>query len=196
MQLWLEVILLKLDRSWVESSRFHFLSPGTFANNRIVNKFMKEPGPKTIHFPSMNVMDIFDCAERYREEQTPLVLLVGKDYGSGSSRDWAAKGPMMQGVKAVIAESYERIHRSNLVGIGIVPLEYLDGQNAESIGLIGNETYDILLPSKIYPHDKIDVVTSSGITFQTKVRFDTDIDVAYYKNGGILNYTIRKMIAH
>lgn len=101
---------------------------------------------------------------------------------------------MLQGIKAVIAESYERIHRSNLVGMGIVPLQYLDGQNAESLGLIGNETYDILLPKRIYPHDKINVVTSSGIKFQTKVRFDTDVDVAYFENGGILNYTIRKMI--
>lgn len=155
---------------------------------------MEHPGPRTIHFPSLDEMDIFDCAERYKSENVPLILLVGRDYGSGSSRDWAAKGPMLQGVKAVIAESYERIHRSNLVGMGIVPLQYLDGQNAESLGLTGNEIYDILLPNRIYPHDKIDVVTSSGIKFQTKVRFDTDVDVAYFKNGGILNYTIRKMI--
>ncbi|KAG4077837.1 hypothetical protein HA402_013771 [Bradysia odoriphaga] len=170
------------------------MARGTFANERIVNKFMKQSGSKTIHFPSMLEMDIFDCAERYRAENVPLILLVGKDYGSGSSRDWAAKGPMMQGIKAVIAESYERIHRSNLVGMGIVPLEYLEGQNAESIGLIGNEIYDILLPEKICPHDKINVATSTGIRFQTIVRFDTDVDVAYFRNGGILNYTIRKMI--
>lgn len=155
---------------------------------------MKQPGAKTIHFPSMLEMDIFDCAEQYRTENVPLILLVGKDYGSGSSRDWAAKGPMMQGIKAVIAESYERIHRSNLVGMGIVPLEYLDGENAESIGLSGHEVYDVLLPEKIYPHNKIDVVTSTGIRFQTIVRFDTEVDVAYFRNGGILNYTIRKMI--
>lgn len=159
-----------------------------------MNKFVKQPGPRTIHFPSLEEMDIFDCAERYKRENVPLVLLVGKDYGSGSSRDWAAKGPMMQGVKVVIAESYERIHRSNLVGMGIVPLQYLDGQNAESLGLIGNEIYDILLPNLIHPHDKIDVVTSSGIKFQAIVRFDTDVDVTYFRNGGILNYTIRKMI--
>lgn len=159
-----------------------------------MNKFMGQPGPRTIHFPSLIEMDIFDCAVRYRSENVPLILLVGQDYGSGSSRDWAAKGPMMQGVKVVIAESYERIHRSNLVGMGIVPLEYLKGQNADSIGLIGNEIYDILLPDKLYPHDTIDVVTSSGIRFQTKVRFDTEVDVAYFKNGGILNYTIRQMI--
>lgn len=167
---------------------------GTFANNRIDNKLMKKLGPKTVHFPSLEEMDIFDCAQRYKSENVPLILLVGKDYGSGSSRDWAAKGPMMLGVKAVIAESYERIHRSNLVGVGILPLEYLEGQNAESLGLIGNEIFDILLLDPIYPHDKIDVVTNTGIRFQTKVRFDTDVDVAYFRNGGILNYTIRKMM--
>jgi aconitate hydratase len=140
-------------------------------------------------------MDIYDCAERYRNENVSLILLVGKDYGSGSSRDWAAKGPFLQGVKAVIAESYERIHRSNLVGMGIIPLQYLDGQNAETLGLTGKETFDILLPNEVKPHDKIEVVASSGVKFFTIVRFDTDVDVAYYKNGGILNYTIRKMIA-
>lgn len=160
-------------------------------------------------------MDIFDCAERYAKENVPLILLVGKDYGSGSSRDWAAKGPFLQGVLAAIAESYERefvifiakvssrrfhlicfsgIHRSNLVGMGIVPLQYLEGQNAESIGLTGQETFDILLPENVHPHEKIDVLASSGIKFQVIVRFDTDVDVTYFKNGGILNYMIRKMI--
>jgi aconitate hydratase len=95
------------------------MSRGTFANIRIVNKFMKSAGPKTIHFPSMEEMDIFDCAERYKNENVPQILLVGKEYGSGSSRDWAAKGPFLLGIKAVIAESYERIHRSNLVGMGV-----------------------------------------------------------------------------
>lgn len=170
------------------------MARGTFANIRIVNKFMKHPGPKTIHLPSNEEMDIYDCAERYSAENVPLILLVGKDYGSGSSRDWAAKGPYLQGIKAVIAESYERIHRSNLVGMGIIPLQYLDGENAESLGLTGTETFDILLPKDVHPHDRIDVVASSGVKFQAIVRFDTDVDVAYYKNGGILNYTIRKMI--
>lgn len=100
----------------------------------------------------------------------------------------------MQGIKAVIAESYERIHRSNLVGMGIIPLQYLDGQNAESLGLTGTETFDIMLPNEVRPHEKIDVTASSGVKFQTIVRFDTDVDVAYFKNGGILNYTIRNMI--
>ena len=155
---------------------------------------MKFPGPKTIHFPSMEEMDIFDCAERYRSENVPLILLAGKDYGSGSSRDWAAKGPYLQGIKAVIAESYERIHRSNLVGMGIIPLQYLEGENAESLGLTGTETFDILLPNNIHPHEKIIVVASSGVKFEAIVRFDTAVDVAYFKNGGILNYIIRNMI--
>lgn len=170
------------------------MARGTFANIRIVNKFLKYPGPKTIHFPSNEEMDIYDCAERYVKENVPLILLVGKDYGSGSSRDWAAKGPYLQGIKAVIAESYERIHRSNLVGMGIVPLQYLNGQNAETLGLTGHETFDIILPENVHPHEKIDIIASSGKKFQVIVRFDTDVDIAYYKNGGILNYMIRKMI--
>lgn len=157
------------------------MARGTFANIRIVNKFLKFPGPKTMHFPSKEEMDIFDCAERYMTENIPLILLVGKDYGSGSSRDWAAKGPYLQGIKAVIAESYERIHRSNLVGMGIIPLQYLEGQNAETLGLTGLETYDIILPSDVHALQKIEVVASTGTKFQVIVRFDTDVDVAYFK---------------
>lgn len=170
------------------------MARGTFANIRIVNKFMKLPGPKTLHLPSKEEMDIYDCSRRYHEENVPLILLVGKDYGSGSSRDWAAKGSFLLGVKAVIAESYERIHRSNLVGMGVIPLQYLEGQNAESLGLTGFETFDILLPRNVRPQDKIEVVASSGKKFTAIIRFDTDVDIAYYKNGGILNYTIRQMI--
>ena len=134
-----------------------------------------------MHLPSKEEMDIFDCAERYKTENVPLILLVGKDYGSGSSRDWAAKGPYLQGIKAVIAESYERIHRSNLVGMGIIPLQYLEGQNAETLGLTGFETYDIILPDDVHPLQKIEVVASTGTKFQVIVRFDTDVDVAYFK---------------
>jgi len=109
------------------------MSRGTFANIRLVNKLVSKTGPRTVHIPSQEELDIFDAAERYREEGTPLVLVVGKDYGSGSSRDWAAKGPFLLGVKAVIAESYERIHRSNLVGMGIIPLQFLPGQSAKHV---------------------------------------------------------------
>ena len=141
------------------------MARGTFANIRLVNKFMKFPGPKTIYIPTNEEMDIFDCAERYRHEKTPLILLAGKEYGSGSSRDWAAKGPHLLGIRAVIAESYERIHRSNLVGMGICPLQYITGQNSESLGLTGFETFNILLPNNVSPGQNINIETSSGITF-------------------------------
>ena len=171
------------------------MARGTFANIRIVNKLVPNPGPRTLHIPSGEEMDVFDCAERYREEGTSLIAIVGKDYGSGSSRDWAAKGPYLLGLKAVIAESYERIHRSNLVGMGIVPLQYLDGQNADTIGLTGREQFDINIPENVKPHDKINVKTDTGLNFEVIVRFDTEVDIEYFKNGGILNYMIRKMIA-
>jgi aconitate hydratase len=171
------------------------MARGTFANIRLVNKLVQNPGPRTLHIPSGEEMDVYDCAERYREEGTPLIAIVGKDYGCGSSRDWAAKGPYLQGIKAVIAESYERIHRSNLVGMGIVPLQYLEGQNADTLGLTGHEQFDIHIPENVKPHDKVRVVTDSGVNFEVIARFDTEVDVEYFKNGGILNYMIRKMIA-
>uniref|UniRef100_A0A182J569 Cytoplasmic aconitate hydratase n=1 Tax=Anopheles atroparvus TaxID=41427 RepID=A0A182J569_ANOAO len=170
------------------------MARGTFANIRLVNKLVAKAGPRTLHIPSGEEMDVFDCAERYATEGTPLVALVGKDYGSGSSRDWAAKGPYLLGIKAVIAESYERIHRSNLVGMGIVPLQYLDGQNADSLGLTGREQFNISIPVNCKPHERITVSTDAGKEFQVIVRFDTEVDLEYFRNGGILNYMIRKMI--
>ncbi|KAH8267273.1 hypothetical protein KR018_000674, partial [Drosophila ironensis] len=170
------------------------MSRGTFANIRLVNKLIPKTGPRTLHIPSEEELDIFDASERYRQEATPLVLVVGKDYGSGSSRDWAAKGPFLLGVKAVIAESYERIHRSNLVGMGIIPLQFLPGQSAETLNLNGREIYNIDLPADLKPGQKIKV-QASDIVFETILRFDTEVDITYYKNGGILNYMIRKMLS-
>ncbi|EDW66584.1 cytoplasmic aconitate hydratase [Drosophila virilis] len=171
------------------------MARGTFANIRIVNKLVPKTGPRTLHIPTQEELDIFDAAERYREEGTPLVLVVGKDYGSGSSRDWAAKGPFLLGVKAVLAESYERIHRSNLVGMGIIPLQFLPGQSAETLKLSGREVYNIALPeSGIKPGQKIQV-EADGTVFETILRFDTEVDITYYQNGGILNYMIRKMLS-
>ncbi|XP_026668487.1 cytoplasmic aconitate hydratase-like isoform X1 [Ceratina calcarata] len=164
---------------------------GTFANIRLVNKFLKKAGPRTIHIPTNEEMDVFDAAEKYAKTQTPLIILVGKEYGSGSSRDWAAKGPYLLGIRAVIAESYERIHRSNLVGMGIIPLQYLPGQNAESLGLTGYELYDINFPENCQPGQNITVTTDDGKKFEVLVRFDTDVDITYFKHGGILNYMIR-----
>ncbi|KAF4518983.1 hypothetical protein B566_EDAN007771 [Ephemera danica] len=156
-------------------------------------------------------MDVFDAAERYQSEGVSLVALVGKDYGSGSSRDWAAKGPYLLGIKAVIAESYERIHRSNLVGMGLVPLQYLPEQNAESIGLNGSERMSITIPADCKPGQLItvnveggatfqvllrfDTEVEGGATFQVLLRFDTEVDLTYFRHGGILNYMIRQMIA-
>ncbi|XP_022830383.1 cytoplasmic aconitate hydratase-like [Spodoptera litura] len=170
------------------------MSRGTFANIRLVNKMAPTAGPKTTHHPSGDVMDIFDAADRYASENVPLIAVVGKDYGSGSSRDWAAKGPYLLGIRAVIAESFERIHRSNLVGMGIIPLQFLDGQNADTFGLNGSEVFSIDLPENITPGQIITVQVDNGTTFQVKVRFDTEVDLTYFKNGGILNYMIRKML--
>ncbi|KAM4049288.1 cytoplasmic aconitate hydratase isoform 1-T2 [Anomaloglossus baeobatrachus] len=171
------------------------MARGTFANIRLFNKFINKQAPLTIHFPSNETLDIFDAAERYMQAGQNLIILTGKEYGSGSSRDWAAKGPFLQGIKAVLAESYERIHRSNLVGMGIIPLQYLPGENAEALGLTGQERYTILIPEEkdLQPGMTVEVKLDTGKTFEAIMRFDTDVELTYYRNGGILNYMIRKM---
>lgn len=147
------------------------MARGTFANIRLVNKLVTTTGPRTLHIPSGEVLDIFDCAEKYRFEGVPLIVLAGKEYGSGSSRDWAAKGPYLLGITAVIAESYERIHRSNLVGMGIAPLQYLPGQNAETLGLTGQETFDIVIPDNCAPGAVINVKVSLNNIFYSYMIF-------------------------
>ncbi|XP_040273186.1 cytoplasmic aconitate hydratase isoform X2 [Bufo bufo] len=171
------------------------MARGTFANIRLFNKFISKQAPLTIHLPSNETLDIFDAAERYIEAGQNLILLTGKEYGSGSSRDWAAKGPFLLGIKAVLAESYERIHRSNLVGMGIIPLQYLPGENAEALGLGGQELYTILIPEDkdLRPGMNVEIKLNTGKTFEAIMRFDTDVELTYYRNGGILNYMIRKM---
>ncbi len=119
------------------------MARGTFANTRLINKLNDEVGPDTLHIPSGKKMAVWDAAAQYMKDGKDTIVLAGQEYGSGSSRDWAAKGPYLQGIKAVIAESYERIHRSNLVGMGVLPLQFLPGQNAESLGLTGKETFNI-----------------------------------------------------
>ncbi|XP_072232967.1 cytoplasmic aconitate hydratase [Leuresthes tenuis] len=169
------------------------MARGTFANIRLFNKFLNKQAPQTIHLPSGETLDVFDAAERYRLSGVPLLVLAGKEYGSGSSRDWAAKGPFLLGIKAVLAESYERIHRSNLVGMGVIPLEYLPGDTAESLGLTGQERYTIIIPEQLTPRAIVNVKLDSGKTFQVCMRFDTDVELTYFHHGGILNYMIRKM---
>eukprot|EP00090_Calanus_glacialis_P010701 TRINITY_DN1914_c0_g1_i1.p1 TRINITY_DN1914_c0_g1~~TRINITY_DN1914_c0_g1_i1.p1 ORF type:complete len:911 (-),score=302.67 TRINITY_DN1914_c0_g1_i1:168-2852(-) len=171
------------------------MARGTFGNIRLVNKFIGKATPKTIHIPSGTTLDVFDAAQEYSTTDTDLIILAGKDYGCGSSRDWAAKGPFLLGIKAVIAESYERIHRSNLVGMGIVPLQYEEGQTAEGLGLTGKEKFDIDIPDTLTPGMKITVSTDSGKQFSVVSRFDTDLELTYYKHGGILNYMVRKLAA-
>ncbi len=173
---------------------------GTFANIRLKNLLLPgTEGGVTLHLPSGEQMSIYDAAKRYRDEGTPLVVLGGRQYGSGSSRDWAAKGVYLQGVKAVIAESYERIHRSNLVGMGVLPMQFQPGENAQTLGLTGREVFDItgiagdLEPGQVVKvrarHEDEGVVTFSAIA-----RLDTPVEVEYYRNGGVLHTILRRMI--
>jgi aconitate hydratase len=178
---------------------------GTFANVRLRNKLAPgTEGGVTRLLPEGEGMSIFDASVKYAERGVPLVILAGKEYGSGSSRDWAAKGPKLLGVRAVIAESYERIHRSNLVGMGILPLEFPAGQNAESLGLTGEETYDIVgfrerLEEKFAGGRTVTVVATAADgkkkSFEAKVRIDTPQEIEYYKHGGILQYVLRQLAA-
>ncbi|XP_042429702.1 aconitate hydratase, cytoplasmic-like [Zingiber officinale] len=174
------------------------MARGTFANIRIVNKLLKgEVGPKTIHIPTGEKLPVFDVAMRYKSQGHDTIILAGEEYGSGSSRDWAAKGPMLQGVKAVIAKSFERIHRSNLVGMGIVPLCFKLGEDADTLGLTGHERYTIHLPdnvTNIKPGQDVTVTTDTGKSFACIVRFDTEVELAYYNHGGILPYVLRSLI--
>ncbi|HCK90459.1 MAG TPA: aconitate hydratase, partial [Gemmatimonadetes bacterium] len=172
---------------------------GTFGNVRIKNLLLEgQEGGHTIHFPTEKVMPIYEAAMRYRDAGTPLVILAGREYGTGSSRDWAAKGTDLLGVHAVIAESYERIHRSNLVGMGVLPLEFEEGTTAENLGLTGHETFDISgVADGLEPGDTVEVVATDSdgtkIHFSAKARLDSDIDVEYYYNRGILQTVLRKM---
>jgi len=172
---------------------------GTFGNVRIKNRLLDgKEGGYTIHFPTGETVPIYDAAMRYEEEGTPLVVIAGKEYGTGSSRDWAAKGTILLGVRAVLAESFERIHRSNLVGMGVLPLEFVDGASAESLGLTGHETFDIAgVAERLAPGSQVDVTATAEdetvTRFKAKARLDSDVDVEYYRNGGILQTVLRKM---
>jgi len=175
---------------------------GTFANVRLRNKLVSVEGGFTRHLPTNQEMSIFDASQKYIGEGTPLIILAGKEYGSGSSRDWAAKGPRLLGVDAVIAESYERIHRSNLVGMGILPLQFLAGENAESLKLTGEEVFEIAGIREVVEHfaaGREIKVRAKGkgkaIEFSVLVRIDTPQEALYYANGGILQYVLRQLLA-
>lgn len=171
---------------------------GTFANIRIKNKIAPETeGGYTMYWPKKEVLSIYDASMAYKKDNIGLIVLAGKDYGMGSSRDWAAKGPALLGVKAVIAESYERIHRSNLVMMGILPLQFRNDESANSLGLTGEETFEIILKDSITPKETVKVKARLGdkaIEFEATLRFDSSIEIEYYKNGGILPMVLRKKI--
>ncbi|BFO16398.1 hypothetical protein SHKM778_27860 [Streptomyces sp. KM77-8] len=173
---------------------------GTFANIRLRNQiapgteggytrdFTRDGGP---------VSFIYDASRNYIDQGTPLVVLAGKEYGSGSSRDWAAKGTALLGVKAVIAESYERIHRSNLIGMGVLPLQFPEGRTAESLGLTGEESFSVAGVTELNDGTTprtVKVTTDSGVEFDAVVRIDTPGEADYYRNGGILQYVLRSLI--
>ena len=172
---------------------------GTFANVRIKNLLATREGGYTTYLPTNNEMTVYDAAMKYKQDNTPLIVLAGKEYGSGSSRDWAAKGTFLLGIKAVIAESYERIHRSNLVGMGVLPLQYKTGETAQSLGLTGRETFTISgLSGAITPLQELQVTATAEdgrfIVFNAIARMDSQIEVEYYRNGGILQYVLRQFL--
>jgi aconitate hydratase len=173
---------------------------GTFANIRLRNKLVEREGYWTRHFPGDEELTVYDASVRYRQENVPLIVVAGKEYGSGSSRDWAAKGPLLLGVRAVIAESFERIHRSNLVGMGILPLEFAHGENLESLGLTGRERFTIRGLEAIQPGQTVEVEAkaddgSKTTRFKTHARVDNNTDGAYMHHGGILPLVLRELIA-
>ncbi len=175
------------------------MARGTFANIRLKNLMVApKEGNWTKHQPSGDEMSIFDAAVKYQTQGVPTIVLAGKEYGTGSSRDWAAKGPMLQGVKAVIAESFERIHRSNLVGMGILPLKFMEGQNVESLGLSGGEVFEIEGLSDMTPKAIVTVrakkADDSVIEFKAIALLNTDVEVNYYRNGGILHTVLRNLV--
>jgi aconitate hydratase len=173
---------------------------GTFGNIRLKNHLANgKEGYFTTHLPDGEETTIYDASMHYQQDGVPLIIIAGKNYGSGSSRDWAAKGPLLLGVKATLAESYERIHRSNLVGMGILPLQFKPGESKESLGLTGRETFDIVgISQNLKPRQEVTVHATrpdgSTFTFQTIARLNSPIDVIYYQNGGILLTVLRRLM--
>jgi aconitate hydratase len=189
------------------------MARGTFANIRLKNLLVApKEGNWTIFFDDRpqtaddgqssmvngQIMPIYDAAMKYMQAGIPAIVIAGKEYGTGSSRDWAAKGPLLQGVRTVIAESFERIHRSNLVGMGILPLKFIEGQNAESLGLKGDEVYDIEGVTTVQPKQVLTVkakrADGSVVEFQATALLNTDVEVNYYRNGGILHTVLRNLV--
>uniref|UniRef100_A0A8C9ZTG1 Iron-responsive element-binding protein 2 n=1 Tax=Sander lucioperca TaxID=283035 RepID=A0A8C9ZTG1_SANLU len=170
------------------------MTRGTFASIKLQNRFIGKPGPKTLHIPSGQTLDVFEAADRYQRDGIPLIILAGKDYGSGNSRDWVAKGPYLLGVRAVIAESFEKLHKNQLVGMGIIPLQFLPGENADSLELSGKERFTITLPDSLSPRQQLTVKTSQEKSFFVTALFDTEKDVIFFRHGGLLRYVARTLL--
>jgi aconitate hydratase len=174
---------------------------GTFGNVRIKNRLVPgKEGNWTVHLPSGEVMSVYDASMQYQEAGTPLIVLAGKEYGTGSSRDWAAKGTTLLGVKAVIAVGYERIHRGNLLGMGVLPLAFEPGQSVESLGLTGQEHFTISgIADGLEPAGRIGVTArrddGGQVEFQAIVRLNSDVEIEYYRHGGILQRVLRQFAA-
>jgi aconitate hydratase len=174
---------------------------GTFANIRIKNQMVRgTEGGVTVHYPSKQQMPIYDAAMRYKQEKVPLVVFAGREYGTGSSRDWAAKGTALLGIRAVIAQSFERIHRSNLVGMGVLPLVFEEDTSWQSLGIKGDETVTIRgITGELRPHQRLiaEIVGSDGLLKRVPLiaRIDTLEELDYFKNGGILQYVLRRLAA-
>jgi aconitate hydratase len=175
------------------------MSRGTFGNTRLKNRLLPGvEGSRTLHLPDGVQMSIYAAAQQYRAEGVPLLVMAGKEYGTGSSRDWAAKGPLLLGVRAVIAESFERIHRTNLVGMGVLPLQFLPGENAASLGLSGREQFDIAGLDSLSTGCRLQVRAEYEdgrlVIFQVLCRIDTALELEYFRSGGILHRALRQML--
>jgi aconitate hydratase len=175
------------------------MTRGTFANIRLKNQMAPETeGWWTTYLPKNEVMTIYEASEKYKANKTPLMVLAGKEYGTGSSRDWAAKGTILLGIRAVLAESFERIHRSNLVGMGVLPLQFKEGETYQTIGLTGQETMTIHIDDSLKPGQEVqvDFIDESGKkkTIRAICRLDTPVEVDYYRNGGILHTVLRNFM--
>jgi len=172
---------------------------GTFANVRIRNEMLPgTEGGVTRHYPSGETMSVFDAAMRYQQQELPLIVVAGKEYGTGSSRDWAAKGTLMLGVRAVLAESFERIHRSNLIGMGVLPLQFVPGTDRKTLKLSGEESFTLRGLNNLKPRQKLQLIITYADGAKQEVdvhcRIDTGNELAYYQHGGILHYVLRRMI--
>ncbi|MBA3425780.1 MAG: aconitate hydratase, partial [Rubrobacter sp.] len=171
---------------------------GTFGNIRLRNQLVEKEGGYTVHFPDGEETTIYEASLQYADEGVPLMVLAGKEYGSGSSRDWAAKGSFLLGVRAVVAESFERIHRSNLIGMGVLPLQFADGESADSLGLTGAESFGIGGLADLEPGKELTVKATSNDgdeqEFEVKARVDSPVEVEYLRNGGILQTVLRQLL--